>query len=245
VIASLLSSLRAGLRRAVSPDGLDDLQFIVGLVVVMAIDNLLSSFVAWPELWRALARVLGATEAEAADVTVSLDANVETALAIGLMLLLWLLGRRRALRIVSLVVLAVLTVSLGILLLVMVLTLFGRTAGTYLLLDGAILWVLIWLYFALWYWQLDGGGPSRSARSDRRRPEIAFPQYGEPSPGWQGWRPGPTDYLLLALTISLTFAPGDGSVILSRRMKWLLMAHMLTAAVALILLAGRALNIAG
>jgi uncharacterized membrane protein len=128
-------------------------------------------------------------------------------------------------------------------LLLMALTIFGRTQGSFLLIDGAVVWLLVWLHFAFWYWQLDRGGPSQRERSQSAPWEIVFPAQANHYPGHERWRPLLTDYVLLALTISLTFSPGDSTVV-TRRLKWLLMGHMLMAASALILVAGRALNIA-
>ena len=240
----LTSFLGAGVRRAFSRRGLDAIQFIVGLALLGWLDDLLSRFIAWGQVLALLARMIGVPPSELAEPTGESGTDVG-ALILGLMLGLWLLGLHRGMRRVGLAYLSILTTFLLARLVVMALTLFGRTEGAFLLLDGVIMWLLVWLYFTLWYWQLDGGGPSWRARADGGRWEIAFPQLAEAYPGWTSWRPGLTEYLLLALSVSLTFSTSDGSVMLSRRMKWLLMTHMLTAAAALIAVAGRALNLAG
>ncbi len=88
-----------------------------------------------------------------------------------------------------------------------------------LLLSGAELWLTNVLVFALWYWRLDGGGPTvRHERKDFGSTSFLFPQMQIPqdeSPQFEctRWRPRFVDYLFVAFTQSSTFGPTDAPLL--------------------------------
>src|SRR5690349_8278430 len=45
-----------------------------------------------------------------------------------------------------------------------------------LLRDAALIWIVNILTFALWYWELDGGGPGRRHREGYHSTDFVFPQ---------------------------------------------------------------------
>ena len=88
-----------------------------------------------------------------------------------------------------------------------------------LLRSGAELWLTNVLVFALWYWRLDGGGPT--ARAQRRAfgsrsfvfPQMQIEKQERTRFECEGWRPGFIDYLFLAFTQSSTFGPTDAPLL--------------------------------
>lgn len=59
----------------------------------------------------------------------------------------------------------------------------------FLLRVGATIWVINVVVFALWYWELDGGGPARRLHDDAVRVDLMFPQHGNAEFMPPGWRP--------------------------------------------------------
>lgn len=88
-----------------------------------------------------------------------------------------------------------------------------------LLFSGAALWLSNVLIFALWYWRLDGGGPTqREEHGGFGSRGFLFPQMQveksqRESFGIDGWRPGFVDYLFVAFTTSSTFGPTDSPIL--------------------------------
>ncbi len=114
--------------------------------------------------------------------------------------------------------------------------------GTNLLQSAGLIWILNILVFALWYWEVDDGGPLRRLRkrTTPQTPDILFPQQarhdGPP------WKPGFVDYVFLAFCFSTALSPAD-SMPLTRRAKLLMMAQALISALVLVLLVSRSVNI--
>lgn len=52
----------------------------------------------------------------------------------------------------------------------------GRTHAPALLRDAALIWVANVLTFALWYWEIDGGGPAKRHRDGYASRDFVFPQ---------------------------------------------------------------------
>jgi hypothetical protein len=107
------------------------------------------------------------------------------------------------------------------------------------LLRGALLlWVGNVLSFALWYWELDGGGPvQRLMRGSPPSTDFAFPPQQQAALTGQkdiDWSPQLLDYLFLAFTSSSTFGPTD-TLVMARRAKVLM---MLQASLSLIIFGG-------
>ena len=95
--------------------------------------------------------------------------------------------------------------------------------------------------FAVWYWELDGGGPARR-RGDRHACEdFLFPQIARGGDEARVWSPGFVDYLFLAFNTGTAFSPTDTAV-LSRRAKVLTMAQSLIFLAVVAVLIGRAVD---
>jgi hypothetical protein len=100
----------------------------------------------------------------------------------------------------------------------------GRTDGKPLLIGGADLWLTAVLLFAVWFWELDRGGPVRRLLTDDRNPDFVFPQMeeGDFFPGDDDWRPGMDDYLYLSLSNAASFTPPESTVPLTTTARLLL-----------------------
>jgi hypothetical protein len=114
--------------------------------------------------------------------------------------------------------------------------------------SGAALWITNVLVFALWYWRLDGGGPTvRHERREFGSRSFLFPQMQmEKSERGRfactGWRPRFVDYLFVAFTQSSTFGPTDAPL-LARWAKVLTMIQVFISLSIVILLISRAVGV--
>ena len=117
-----------------------------------------------------------------------------------------------------------------------------------LLLSGALLWLTNVLVFALWYWRLDGGGPTlRQEQKKFGSTSFLFPQMQVPHDeraqfACTGWRPRFVDYLFVAFTQSSTFGPTDAPL-LARWAKILAMIQIFISLSIVILLISRAVGV--
>ncbi|MGB3681734.1 MAG: DUF1345 domain-containing protein [Rubrobacteraceae bacterium] len=147
------------------------------------------------------------------------------------------LARRFALVLVALVTVAV---AASAVLLILV-ALGGRIPAPALLGDAALIWVMNVFTFAVWYWEIDGGGPALRRRDRHASEDFLFPQIARGGNEASGWAPGFVDYLFLAFNTSTAFSPTDTAV-LSRRAKVLTMLQSLISLVVIAVLIGRAVN---
>ncbi len=121
----------------------------------------------------------------------------------------------------------------------------GQTQALALLRDAALIWGANILTFALWYWSIDGGGPSHRHPGRHASTDFAFPQQQQADEQVvEGWSPGFLDYLFVAFNTATAFSPTD-TLVLSRRMKVLLMAQSVISLVVVAVLAARAINTIG
>lgn len=120
----------------------------------------------------------------------------------------------------------------------------GNVYAPYLLRDAALLWIANVIVFALWYWELDGGGPHVRHESGYVPTDLAFPQISLGSEFRTNWMPQFVDYLFVAFTTSAAFSPTDTSF-LSVRAKLLMMVQAIGSIVILAVVAARAINILG
>ena len=111
-----------------------------------------------------------------------------------------------------------------------------------LLRTGAVVWLENIIVFAMLYWELDSAGPAARLYRTRAHPDFAFPQHMNPDVTAPGWRPVFWDYLYLGYTNAVAFSPTD-AMPLTRRAKALMAAECTLSAVALLLVAARAVNI--
>jgi hypothetical protein len=151
------------------------------------------------------------------------------------------------LRWIELVLLAVLVVFNGIYLagLIDYLT-SGRVDNGMVLVKAALLiWVTNVVAFAVWYWEIDRGGPFARAPEHEReveRADLLFPQITADIPGWERWLPGFTDYLFVAFTAATAFSPTD-TMPLSSRVKTLMTVQSAISLLAVAVVAARAVNV--
>jgi uncharacterized membrane protein len=106
--------------------------------------------------------------------------------------------------------------------------------------------VLIWVgnvvTFAVWYWEIDGGGPAERTMDAHASEDFVFPQIAQQDgKRATGWAPSFLDYLFLAFTTSTAYSPTDTPV-LSRRAKILTVVQSLLSLVVLLVLVGWAVN---
>jgi uncharacterized membrane protein len=114
--------------------------------------------------------------------------------------------------------------------------------ATELLRSGAAVWLTNVFVFALWYWELDRGGPAARSAGRRDLPDFEFAQMTEKSPAPADWEPHLVDYLYLSFTNATAFSPTD-VLPLSR---WAKLTMMLQSAVSLVTVAlviARAVNV--
>lgn len=170
---------------------------------------------------------------------------------IGLILALSIPGTRRKLeradrrRTASIALVAVIGLSNVFALAVLVGSLITaqETVGVELLLKGGTIWGTNVIAFGLMYWEIDGGGPERRRESsgglDR---DFQFPQMENPDLVSPGWQPHLLDYIYLSYTNSIAFSPTD-AMPLRHRAKLLMMFQSSVSALAVLLVAARAVNI--
>jgi hypothetical protein len=116
--------------------------------------------------------------------------------------------------------------------------------GRALLQGGAILWLTAVLLFAVWFWELDRGGPVRRLLTDDRNPDFVFPQMEERDffPGDDDWRPGLDDYLYLSLSNAASLTPPENTVPLTITARLLLAIQTLASLTTFTVILSYAIN---
>jgi uncharacterized membrane protein len=118
----------------------------------------------------------------------------------------------------------------------------AQAEASTLLRAGVHMWVVNVLLFALWYWQLDGGGPlSRPSCAPAQR-DFLFPQQTEAALAESGWRPLFLDYLYVSFTNATAFSPTD-AMPLSRWAKMLMLVQSAISLALAVMVVARAVNI--
>ena len=147
-------------------------------------------------------------------------------------------------RVGALAVIALVSLANGaaIVLLVHVLVNGAHAQANLLLRAGIHMWCLNVLVFALWFWQLDNGGPVARRTADPRTRDFLFPQQAAPETGPSGWRPLFLDYLYVSFTNATAFSPTD-TMPLSRWAKLLMLVESAASLVLALMVAARAVNI--
>jgi uncharacterized membrane protein len=113
-----------------------------------------------------------------------------------------------------------------------------------LLLIGLAIWLTNVIAFALWYWELDRGGPASRSQGLRPHPDFLFPQMQSPDLAPPDWDAQFVDYLYLSFTNATAFSPTDVLPLA----RWAKLTMLLQSAVSLITVAlviARAVNILG
>ncbi|MBV9149521.1 MAG: hypothetical protein JO024_06635 [Candidatus Eremiobacteraeota bacterium] len=123
----------------------------------------------------------------------------------------------------------------------------AAASGQHLLVGGIQIWLTNILVFAMWYWELDAGGPEQRAHADSAcafpGPDFFFPQMTtelrtiEPT-----WKPLFGDYLFLAFSTATALSAAD-TLPLTRLAKMLMLAQAFVSLVTIAIIISRAINI--
>jgi hypothetical protein len=153
--------------------------------------------------------------------------------------------RRRKIRLAAIVLTVIITlINFQSLLGVLKALLYGAkgATGQSLLIDALNIWLTNIVVFALWFWNIDRGGPA--ARGLQRQPiaDFMFPQMNADCPGHAVWMPRFFDYVFVSFTNATAFSPTD-TLPLSVRAKLLFMVESSASLLTVGLVAARAVNI--
>jgi len=118
----------------------------------------------------------------------------------------------------------------------------AKASGTQLLISSTEIWLTNILVFALWYWELDRGGPKHRMAASTRSADFLFPQMVTPICASPGWMPRFVDYFFVAFTNATAFSPTD-TMPLTPAAKMLMAVQSLTSLLTVALVAARAVNI--
>jgi hypothetical protein len=147
-------------------------------------------------------------------------------------------------RVLGLGMAGVMTLGLVTSVIFLLFALFRHTATAADLFGSAVLlWICNIGVFAVWYWEIDRGGPLKRHSGRSERSDFLFPQMTFDITGWTAWTPLFLDYLYLAFNTNTAFSPTD-TMVLSRRAKLVMMVQSSISLVIVAVLAARAINIA-
>lgn len=118
----------------------------------------------------------------------------------------------------------------------------SHVLGSELLLGAVQIWLTNILVFALWYWELDRGGPDARMSVEHSQPDFLFPQMVTPGSAPPGWAPKFVDYLFVSFTNATAFSPTD-TMPLTAWAKMLFLVQAATSLLTVALVAARAVNI--
>jgi hypothetical protein len=130
----------------------------------------------------------------------------------------------------------------AILLLVHLLVSGAHAQARLLLRAGIHMWCLNVLVFALWFWELDNGGPAARRTAGTEGRDFLFPQQATPEVTAGNWQPRFLDYLYVSFTNATAFSPTD-TMPLSRWAKMLMLLEAAASLVLALMVAARAINI--
>jgi len=117
----------------------------------------------------------------------------------------------------------------------------GTSAGR-LLVNGGSIWLTNVVVFALWYWELDRGGPVARMLAMAPYPDFLFVQMQTPDLAPPDWEPAFLDYLYLSFTNATAFSPTD-VLPMSRWAKCTMMLQSAVSLATVVLVIARAVNV--
>lgn len=120
----------------------------------------------------------------------------------------------------------------------------GKSQSTNLLRDGGLIWGINIIVFAIWFWEIDDGGPHARHVKRYTSTDFLFPQMTMDGADTTTWSPRFFDYLFLSFNTSAAFSPTD-TLVLSRFPKGLMMTQSLISLVVVAVLISRAINTLG
>jgi uncharacterized membrane protein len=173
--------------------------------------------------------------------------GLEIALLVGLIILnpVRLTREVRAARVASLAMVAAVTAANGVSAGLLAYRLVHGTATddpAVLLATGGAVYLTNIIAFALWYWELDRGGPFARAAARTAYPDFLFPQMSDPSTADPAWEPLFADYLYVSFTNTVAFSPTD-TMPLTRWAKLLMMLQSVVALSLVALVLAHAVNV--
>ena len=118
----------------------------------------------------------------------------------------------------------------------------SEMSGRQLLAGALTVWSSNVIVFALWYWELDRGGPRRREADGGDTPDFLFPQMTDAKDLMPGWQPAFSDYLYTSSTNATAFSPTD-TMPITGMAKLLMSAQSLSSFVLVVLVTARAVNI--
>lgn len=117
-----------------------------------------------------------------------------------------------------------------------------KITAQHLVVWAAQVWLTNVIVFALWYWELDRGGPVARCERHHREPDLLFPQMVNPDAAPAGWTPSFFDYVYTSFTNAAAFSPTD-TMPLSEWAKALFMIQSSASLVTAVLVVARIANI--
>jgi hypothetical protein len=118
----------------------------------------------------------------------------------------------------------------------------GDTSGQELIFSAIQIWLTNVIIFALWYWELDRGGPGRRLQTPTSQAGFLFPQMSSPQSASASWSPRFVDYLYVSFTNATAFSPTD-AMPLAPWTKMLMLVQALASLLTVVLVASRAVNV--
>lgn len=118
----------------------------------------------------------------------------------------------------------------------------GTVNGEHLLTSALAIFITNIIVFALWYWEMDSPGLTRTVWSRYKR-DFQFAQQHMPQE-FPEWQPEFADYLFISITNAVNFAPADTRP-LTRQAKMLMALQSLVSVFTLALLIARSVSILG
>ncbi len=118
----------------------------------------------------------------------------------------------------------------------------AQTHASQLLRAGVHMWCLNVIVFALWFWELDSGGPRARLSARPATRDFMFPQQMQPESEFATWQPMFLDYVYLSFTNATAFSPTD-AMPFSRWAKMLMLVESAASLLLAIMVVARAVNI--
>lgn len=110
---------------------------------------------------------------------------------------------------------------------------------------GGSIWVINVVAFALWFWDVDGGGSAaRARRGCWADPAFIFPEMEIEKYVEAGWYARFVDYLVLSFYTATSFSPSDASVV-KRWAKLIMVLESASSLGLIVIVLGKAINALG
>ncbi|MDB5170663.1 MAG: putative rane protein [Candidatus Saccharibacteria bacterium] len=116
------------------------------------------------------------------------------------------------------------------------------SGGEQLLVSAIAIFMTNIIVYALWYWEIDSPGLTRT-RWSKHDKDFQFTQQ-DMTDEFPGWRPEFSDYLYVSITNAVNFAPADTRP-LTRQVKLLMASQALISVFTLALVIARSVSILG